>query len=82
MESNNKNSQIAIAIMAGIAAGAATWYFITTENGKHNWRTFLEIAKDISDKLGDMSMDTGSNLSSAGRNISNYVDDRAQEVMS
>lgn len=76
METENRISQIAMAVVAGIAAGAATWYFMTSENGKHNWNTFLEIAKDVSDKLADAGIDRN-NLTAAGKNIAEYVKERA-----
>jgi hypothetical protein len=76
----NNNSKIAVAIIAGIAAGAAAWYFMTTENGKHNWATLIDIAKDITDKLKDAGSEQGSFLASAGREASEYVGRKASDA--
>lgn len=80
METDNKSSQIAIAVLAGIAAGAATWYFLTNPNGKQNWKAFMEIAKDLSDRLADAGIDKNS-LTTAGKNIAEYVKERSAAGM-
>lgn len=76
----NNNSKIALAIIAGIAAGAATWYFMTTENGKQNWSTLIDIAKDVSDKLIAAGSEQGSSLASAGKEASEYIGHKAAEA--
>ena len=76
----NNNSKIAVAIIAGIAAGAATWYLMTTENGKHNWATFIDLAKDVSDKLIAAGEAQGSSLASAGREATEYISHKASEA--
>lgn len=81
MENNSNNSKIAVAIIAGIAAGAATWYFLTTENGKHNWATLIDIAKDVSDKLIAASSEQGAFIASAGKDASEYIGHRAEDVL-
>lgn len=80
MENNSNNSEIAVAIIAGIAAGAATWYFMTTENGKQNWATLIDIAKEISDKLIAASSEQGTSLISATKDASEYIGHRAEDV--
>lgn len=76
----NNNSKIAVAIIAGIAAGAATWYFMTTENGRHNWSTLIDLAKDVSDKLMTAGAEKGSAFVSAGREASEYAGQKASEA--
>lgn len=76
---DNKNSKIALAVLAGVAAGAATWYFMTTENGKQNWLTLINTVKDLSEKL--MESETGSRLASAGKDASEYISQKANGIL-
>lgn len=76
----NNNSKIALAILAGVAAGATAWYLMGTENGKHNWTTLLDVVKDISDKLIEASSEGGSMLASAGKEASEYIAHKANGV--
>ena len=78
---NNKNSKIALAILAGVAAGAATLYFMNTENGKQNWSTLINTVKEVTDKLIDSGTEKGSMLASAGREASEYIGNRASVLM-
>ncbi len=78
---NNKNSKIALAIVAGVAAGAATWYFMNTENGKQNWSTLLNTVKDVTDKLMAAGSEKGSMLAAAGREASEYIGSRANGIL-
>ena len=78
---NNKNSKLALAIVAGIAAGAATWYFMSTENGKQNWSTLLNTVKDVTDKLMAASAEKGSALASVGREASEYIGNKANGIL-
>lgn len=80
MESNH-NSKIAFAIIAGVAAGAATWYFMNTENGKQNWSSLLDAVKDVTDKLVAAGTEKGSQLASAGREASEYIGQKAHGLM-
>lgn len=77
----NHNSKLAIAVVAGVAAGAIAWYLISSENGKHNWKTLLDVVKDVSDKLIEASAESGSMLSSAGKDASSFIGQKANEVM-
>ncbi len=76
----NNSSKMVVAIIAGVAAGAAAWYFMTTENGKQNWSALIDIAKDVSDKLIAMSEEKGSTLVSAGREATEYIGQRASNA--
>jgi type II secretory pathway pseudopilin PulG len=80
MESN-KNSKLALAIVAGLAAGAATWYFMSTENGKQNWSALLNTVKDVTDKLIAAGAEKGSVLASAGREASEFVGQKANGLL-
>lgn len=82
MENNNsKNGKIALAIVAGVAAGAATWYFMSTENGKQNWANLLNVVKDVSDKLINSTTEKGSLLVSAGKEASEYLTHKANGLL-
>ncbi len=78
---NSKNSKIALAIIAGVAAGAATWYFMSTENGKQNWSSLLSTVKDVTDKLIAAGSEKGSMLASAGREASDFVGQKANGLL-
>lgn len=78
---DNKNSKMAFAILAGVAAGAATWYFMSTENGKHNWVTLINTVKDVTDKLIERGSEGGSFLASAGREASEYISQKAGNLV-
>ncbi len=78
---DNKNSKIAFAILAGVAAGAATWYFMSTENGKHNWVTLINTVKDLTDKLIESGSEGGSFLASAGREASEYIGQKTNSLV-
>lgn len=78
---NNKNSKIALAIVAGVAAGAAAWYFMSTENGKQNWSSLINTVKDVTDKLIAAGSEKGSVLASAGRDASEYIGNKANGLL-
>lgn len=78
---NNKNSKIALAVIAGLAAGAATWYFMSTENGKQNWSSLLNTVKDVTDKLMASGAEQGSAIASAGREASEYLGSKANGLL-
>jgi hypothetical protein len=78
---NNKNSKIALAIVAGVAAGAATWYFMNTENGKQSWANLLNVVKDVSDRLIATGTEKGSLLASAGKEASEYIGHKANGLL-
>lgn len=72
---------MAMAIAAGVAAGVATWYFMSTENGKHNWAVLIDIAKDVSDKLIAAANEQENYLSSMGRDASEYIKDKSADTI-
>lgn len=79
MENNNK-SKIALAIVAGIAAGVATWYFMGSEKGKQNWISLIDIAKELSDKMIAAGDDKRAYIASAGRDVSDYIGHQAVDT--
>jgi hypothetical protein len=78
---NNRNSKVALAIIAGVAAGAAAWYFMSTDNGKQNWSNLVNTVKDVTDKLIATGNEKGSLLASAGREASEYLGTKANGMM-
>ncbi len=78
---NQKNSKIALAILAGVAAGAAAWYFMHTENGKQNWSNLVGAVKDVSDKLINTGTEKVSQLSSLGKDASEYLATKVDGLM-
>ncbi|MGB4401053.1 MAG: hypothetical protein WBJ10_16895 [Daejeonella sp.] len=76
---NNKNSNFAFAILAGVAAGAATYYLMNNENGKQHWLTLLNTVKDLSEKF--LESEQGSRMASAGRDASEYISQKANGIL-
>ena len=72
---NTKNSKVAMAIIAGLAVGAATWYFMNSKNGKQHWETLLDAAKDITDKFKTASLESSKNISNQVSNVSSMFKD-------
>lgn len=49
------NSKIAAVVLAGLAAGAAAWYLLGTEEGKENLDKLANSIKDIGGSLKDLT---------------------------
>jgi gas vesicle protein len=79
---NNTKTKIAAAIISGLAVGAATWYFMSTEGGKQQWNTLVDVAKDFSDKIKDTAKEQSSKLAEKAAEVSSKLADRASEVSS
>jgi uncharacterized protein HemX len=60
---DTKNGQMGLAIMAGLAVGAAVWYFMNTKNGKQHWETLVDFTKELTDKLKNESLNSSKNIS-------------------
>lgn len=67
---DTKNAKIGLAVMAGLAVGAAVWYFMNTKNGKQHWETLVDVTKDFTDKLKNASLDST-------KSIANHVANNA-----
>lgn len=67
---DTKNGKMGLAIMAGLAVGAAVWYFMNTKNGKQNWETLVDVTKELTDKLKNASLDST-------KSIANHVSSNA-----
>ncbi|MEJ7693866.1 hypothetical protein [Daejeonella sp.] len=78
---NDNKSEIALAIIAGIAAGTAAWYFMSSDKGKENWSTLLNTLRDVTDRLMEAGAEKGSLLAAAGREASEYISEKAGDVM-
>lgn len=76
----NRNAKVAAVVIAGLAAGAATWYFMKSENGRQNWSAIVDAVKDFSDKIKDSSSTQKDNLANLSDKASDYLSDKAGEA--
>lgn len=67
------NSKIASAIFAGLAAGAAVWYFMGTEGGKKKLANFVDDVEDLGYNLKQNACKTASNLQDKASQAADYV---------
>ena len=65
---DTKNGKMGLAIMAGLAVGAAVWYFMNTKNGKQHWETLIDVTKELTDKLKTTSLDTTKSIANHATN--------------
>ena len=77
---NNTKTKIAAAIISGLAVGAATWYFMSTEGGKQQWNTLVDVAKDFTDKIKDTAKEQSSKLAEKASEVGAKYADRASEI--
>lgn len=56
------NSKLPALLLAGVAIGAAAWYFFGTEEGKRTTDSLAESLKDVSGSLKDKANETISNV--------------------
>ncbi|WP_304068355.1 hypothetical protein [Pedobacter glucosidilyticus] len=84
-------SKIAAIVVAGIAAGAAAWYFTRSESGKQNWSALVDGVKDLTDhlkrvaskqadKVNDLSKETSDYLVAKAHEASNFSDDTLSNI--
>jgi gas vesicle protein len=78
MENNSK--RIAAMVIAGLAAGAATWYLMKTENGKENWSAIIDAVKDFNDKVKSKAAEGVDKLAHLTDKASDAVTDKAKKV--
>lgn len=78
---NRKNSKIALAIVTGVAAGAAAWYFLNTENGRQNWANMVDAVKELGDKLISNGTEKASALASAGKDAAGMLANKANGLL-
>src|SRR6476469_3536524 len=76
----NKNTKIAAVVIAGLAAGAATWYFMKSESGRQNWSAIVDAVKDFSDKIKDSVSQQKDNLADLSDKASDYLSNKAVEA--
>ena len=72
---NTKNSKVALAILAGLAVGAATWYFMNSKNGRQHWETVLDAANDITAKFKKASLESSKSISDQVSSVSSLLKD-------
>jgi len=73
---DTKNGKMGLAIIAGLAFGAAVWYFMNTKNGKQNWETLVDVTKELTDKLKNASLDSTKSIANHVSNNASAFKDR------
>ena len=63
------NSKLPALLLAGVAIGAAAYYFFGTEDGKRTTDSLAESLKDISGSLKDKANETMANVKDKVNNI-------------
>lgn len=79
---NKSKSKIALGIILGVAAGAAVYYFMTSENGKQQLSDVIDSVKDFADKTKLNAEKHGEKLAKRAGEISSDVVSRAKDVSS
>ena len=74
------NSKIATAIFAGLAAGAAVWYFMSTEAGKNKLSNFVDDVQDFSSNLKQKAYKTAANVQDKAGQVADYVHNKKNEL--
>ncbi len=74
------NSKIATAIFAGLAAGAAVWYFMSTEAGKNKLSNFVDDVQDFGNNLKHKAYKTAANVQDKASHVADYVHNKKNEV--
>jgi gas vesicle protein len=82
MMENKSKSKIALGIILGVAAGAAVYYFMTSENGKQQLSDVIDSVKDFVDKTKLSTEKHGENLVKRAGEISSDVVSRAKDATS
>lgn len=70
------NSKIATAIFAGLAAGAATWYFMSTDDEKQKWTSLVDGVKDLTDTIKQKANEKGAVLANKAEEAVDYVNNK------
>ena len=73
---DTKNGKMGLAIIAGLAFGAAVWYFMNTKNGKQNWETLVDVTKELTDKLKNASLNSTKSIANHVSNNASAFKDR------
>lgn len=74
------NSKIATAIFAGLAAGAAVWYFMSTEDGKKKLSNFVDDVQDFSNNLKQKAYKTAADVQDKAGQVADYVHNKKNEI--
>ncbi len=86
---NKSKSKIALGVILGVAAGAAVYYFMTSENGKQQLSDVIDSVKDFADKtklngekLAKRAGELSSDVVSRAKDVTNELAKKANEVKS
>jgi len=63
------NSKLSALLLAGVAAGAAAWYLLATEEGKKTCNTLVDSIKGFSDSVMEKTQETVSNVKDQMNNV-------------
>ncbi|TAH02025.1 MAG: YtxH domain-containing protein [Sphingobacteriales bacterium] len=74
------NSKIATAIFAGLAAGAAVWYFMSTEAGKNKLSNFVDDVQDFSNTLKHKAYKTAADVQDKAGQVADYVQNKSHDL--
>ena len=81
MESRTK-SKIALGLILGVAAGAAVYYFMTSENGKQQLSDVIDAVKDFSDKAKNAAVEQSGKLADKATNLASKYATKASDLTS
>jgi lipopolysaccharide export system protein LptC len=79
---NTTKSKIALGLILGVAAGAAVYYFMTNENGKHQLADAIDALKDFSNKAKETAINQSGKLAEKTSEVSSKVFSKAQDLAS
>ena len=74
------NSKIATAIFAGLAAGAAVWYFMSADDGKHRWENFVGDVTKFGENLKEKAQRTAMDVQDKAGRVADYVHTKKNEA--
>ena len=63
------NSKLPTLLLVGIAAGAAAWYLLSTEEGKKTCDSLVDSFKGFSDSVMERANETVSNVKDRMNNV-------------
>ncbi|MBC7913665.1 MAG: YtxH domain-containing protein [Pyrinomonadaceae bacterium] len=63
------NSKLPTLLLAGLAAGAAAWYFLGTDEGKKTCNSLVDSLKGFSDSVIEKANETVSNVKDQMNNV-------------
>lgn len=79
------NSKIAAVVLAGLAAGAAAWYLLATEDGKATTDKLVDSLKNLGGTFNDIkekASDTIENLTGQANKVADNLMNKADNAYS